>query len=266
MFTNNSGGFFQPDNNQFQGGGMFNDQNTQGGNNGGNKFDNNGPKKARLYVPMTLKMVADVGTGPDDQCQLDGNNVDQVIVVGALFDQHKENMRTIFEIDDTTGQQKIIFYQKGENEVPSQLRDFEYSEGAWVKIFGTIRVFKDEKALIGSHIQVIQKQDLVTNHFLQTMVAHQIRTKGVLNKADLKQQVGGNQMISRPAAGADFTAKVMNLMRETTKNQRFTHRNDLWAILQNQMTNGDFQNALNQLQEEGAIYTTVDNDCFSITE
>ena len=73
-------------------------------------------------------------------------------------------------------------------------------------------------------------------------------------------------MLSRPAVGTDLTRIVLDLMKETTKNQRFTHRNDLWAILQNKMSNSDFQNTLNQLQEEGAIYTTVDNDCFSITE
>ena len=104
-------------------------------------------------------------------------------------------MRTIFEIDDTTGSQKVIFYQKGENEVPSQLKDFEYEEGAWVKIYGTIRVFKDEKALIGSHIQMIKQHDLVTNHFLQTMVGHQIRNKGVLQQSDIQAAGAGNQMI-----------------------------------------------------------------------
>lgn len=54
-------------------------------------------------------------------------------------------------------------------------------------------------------------------------------------------------MLSRPAVGTDLTRIVLDLMKETTKNQRFTHRNDLWAILQNKMSNSDFQNTLNQL-------------------
>ena len=50
----------------------------------------------------------------------------------------------------------------------------------YVRVFGTIRVFKDEKAIVGTHIKRIEKFDEVANHFLQTFVAHQIRQKGVL--------------------------------------------------------------------------------------
>jgi hypothetical protein len=50
----------------------------------------------------------------------------------------------------------------------------------YAKVFGSIRVFKDEKAIVGTHIKKIEKFDEVTNHFLQTCVSHCIRTKGVL--------------------------------------------------------------------------------------
>jgi hypothetical protein len=50
----------------------------------------------------------------------------------------------------------------------------------YAKVFGTVRVYKEEKAIVGTHIRKIEKFEEVTNHFLQTFVAHQIRTKGVL--------------------------------------------------------------------------------------
>jgi hypothetical protein len=34
------------------------------------------------------------------------------------------------------------------------------------KIFGTIRVYKEEKAIVGTHIKKIVKYEEVTNHFL----------------------------------------------------------------------------------------------------
>ena len=37
-------------------------------------------------------------------------------------------MRTIIEINDNTCMFKIIFYQKGENETPMALKDYEYKE------------------------------------------------------------------------------------------------------------------------------------------
>jgi len=50
----------------------------------------------------------------------------------------------------------------------------------YAKVFGTVRVYKEEKAIVGSHIRKVEKFEEVTNHFLQTFVSHQIRTKGVL--------------------------------------------------------------------------------------
>jgi hypothetical protein len=55
-----------------------------------------------------------------------------------------------------------------------------YSKLAWVKVYGTVRVFKNEKAIVGTHIKRMDKMDEVTNHMLQVFVAHCIRKQGVL--------------------------------------------------------------------------------------
>ena len=51
----------------------------------------------------------------------------------------------------------------------------------YVKVFGTIRVFKEEKAIVGTHIKQIEKYDEVTNHLLQVFVSHSMRTQGTLH-------------------------------------------------------------------------------------
>ena len=58
----------------------------------------------------------------------------------------------------------------------------------YVKVYGTIRVFKEEKAIVGTHIKKIEKFDEVTNHLLQVFVAHCIRKKGVLSNSALMGQ------------------------------------------------------------------------------
>lgn len=57
-----------------------------------------------------------------------------------------------------------------------------------MKVYGTIRVFKEEKAIVGTHIKRVDKFDEVTNHLLQVFVAHCIRKKGVLSNRDLGAQ------------------------------------------------------------------------------
>ena len=37
-------------------------------------------------------------------------------------------MRTIVEIDDTTGRFKVIFYKKDENSEPKAMKDYNYKD------------------------------------------------------------------------------------------------------------------------------------------
>jgi hypothetical protein len=99
-------------------------------------------------------------------------------------------MRTIFVVDDTTCSNKVIFYQKGENEVPTALKDFNSRENIYVRVYGSVRVFKEERAIVGTKIMEITKHDEIPNHFLQVFVGHNIRTKGVLSPADIKGAQG----------------------------------------------------------------------------
>lgn len=94
-------------------------------------------------------------------------------------------MRTLYELNDNTSAHKVIFYKKGDNEKPKALKDFDYKENTWVRVKGTVRVFKEETAVIGNLIQVITQHDEITNHFLQIFLAQQIRKKGVLSQDQL---------------------------------------------------------------------------------
>ena len=46
-------------------------------------------------------------------------------------------------------------------------------------------MFKEEKAIVGSHIKKVEKFDELTNHFLSVFVSHCIRKKGVLKPREL---------------------------------------------------------------------------------
>lgn len=75
-------------------------------------------------------------------------------------------MRKNFWLNDNTGSFKVVFYMKGENEIPLPLKNFNTANLGWVKVYGTVRVFKNEKAIVGTHIKRMDKMDEVTNHML----------------------------------------------------------------------------------------------------
>ena len=78
----------------------------------------------------------------------------------------KEAMRTIIEVNDSTESFKVVFYHKDANETPQALKDYDFQKGAFVRIAGNIRCFKEETVIIGNRVTNITKHDEVTNHFL----------------------------------------------------------------------------------------------------
>lgn len=133
-------------------------------------------------------------------------------------------------------------------------------------------MFKEERALVANHITTVSDHNEITNHLLQVFVAHNIRQKGILSSNEVAQvsgrAPGANPFTGREAsrANVEYSRIVLDLMKEVTKKQRFAHKNDLWTICQNQMTNAEFINSLNSLMDDGAIYTAIDDDQFAITE
>ena len=81
------------------------------------------------------------------------------------------------------------------------LKDYEYKENTYVKVYGSIRVFKEEKAIVGTKIEQIEKHDNITNHFLQVFVSSQIRHKGILTSNDIKMESGNNNTQSNMGGG-----------------------------------------------------------------
>lgn len=55
-------------------------------------------------------MIADAQPRPDDVCEIDGEQLNDIILVGRLITKQEESLRTTFEINDNTGSTKVIFY------------------------------------------------------------------------------------------------------------------------------------------------------------
>jgi hypothetical protein len=182
-------------------------------------------------------------------------------------------MRTIFEVDDGTASFKLIFYQKGENDVPYALRTLEFTEGMYARIYGSLRVFKEDRALVGSNIQAITNHNEVTNHFLKIFTAHCIRKHGNLTNQDLS---GGNQamgamskgMQSNQVSGMDSQQMILNVMRELKRHNgsQFVNKNDVWTSCQAKMSKTDFDSQIKNLEDEGSIYQAGSADTFCLTD
>mmetsp|Transcript_16234 Transcript_16234/g.27459 ORF Transcript_16234/g.27459 Transcript_16234/m.27459 type:complete len:166 (-) Transcript_16234:225-722(-) len=135
-------------------------------------------------------MIHKSALSPDDQCEFDNGQFNDIILLGRVVAMYEENMKTNMVIEDSTGVQTVNFYQKGDNQVAAPLKNFTYTreKDQWVRVYAIIRIYNEQKYVVGISLNEVEKMDEVTNHFLQIFVNHNIRNKGVLSNEDLQTQ------------------------------------------------------------------------------
>ena len=172
----------RPEGNQFGG---QNNRNSYGGNQTQNQYGNGQEgqqkRKPRIFVPMTLKSIAEAAIGPEEKLEVDGEDICDFIAVGRIVQVYKESMRTLVDLCDSTEIQNVIFYQKGEMEEPESLKGVDLVVGSYLKVYGSMRIFKEQRAIVASKCENLVKHDEITNHLLQCFVSSNIRQKGTLS-------------------------------------------------------------------------------------
>jgi hypothetical protein len=191
MFTDNAGGFFQTDNQTANmSTGMFGND-TMNRNSYANEGQQQQPQrkyKNKVFAPSSLLMVENAVAGSNDELEIDGQPVSDIAIIGKVVSMTTQNMRTVIELSDSTSFGSVTFFHKGDHSVPAALKDFEYKEDQqqWVRVYAFIRVYNDNKNIVGVKLEEIKNQNDVTNHFLKIFVAHNLRKKGVLNNEKLQ--------------------------------------------------------------------------------
>lgn len=111
-------------------------------------------------------MLEEAPVSPDDHLEIDAQQIEDVVIVGNLIDIQHQAMRYVYLIHDGTSCSKVVFYSKGENEKPSALADFNEKQNVYVKVYGSVRIFKEERGIVGARIEEIKEHNEITNHLL----------------------------------------------------------------------------------------------------
>jgi hypothetical protein len=66
--------------------------------------------------------------------------------------------------------------------------------------------------------------------------------------------------------GGDEKQTILSVLKELSKNNKFMHKNDIHNLIQHKISKQVLESVLVQLCEDGVIYSTYDNDIYSVTE
>ncbi|CDW85451.1 UNKNOWN [Stylonychia lemnae] len=221
-------------------------------------------KRQKLFVPLTLRMVTACDPRMDDHCEYEGEIISDIEIIGRILQKINDTQRVILEINDGTSTQKVLFYHKNENEEPPIFRNLHYQQFMYVKIYGTIRVFRDEKAIIGSYIKRIDHYDEVTNHFLRVFTKQEIRKHGPLKSKDLQIDKLSASALALEMNQPAYTSSIKENTSETNNYQDFksNHQQANNQIELSQRSNYQHPqfNQSNQQQQQNKNYNYSQNN------
>eukprot|EP00904_Undaria_pinnatifida_P010329 jgi/Undpi1/6426/HiC_scaffold_20.g08907.m1 len=273
------------------------DSPATGGGSGGQKN-----RSKQSILPVNVKQVLESEmSNQDSGAKIDGVDVNQVKLVGCIVELEDASTNTEYTIEDTTGRLKVkIFHSDGEGQNDrSAERRARNEVGTYVRVFGSVRSWKDDRHSVAYDMQPITDFNEVTMHALEIIYTHLFNTKGPLPG---KSSVGGGAAVAQPMhgvgspgfhggggqqgftnmgggmqnnqqggqGGAQGFTKVQQQVHElylSASEEQGLSMTDVFNSLKGQgVSYGDVTDATAFLSSEGHLYSTIDDDHFRSTE
>ncbi|GFQ01427.1 replication protein a 32 kDa subunit b [Phtheirospermum japonicum] len=284
-FTENMYGNSQFDGNAaFSGGGFMPSQTTQTADPSFSPAKN---RDAQALLPLTVKQISEAFQSSDDKANflIDGVDVNNVKLVGMLHEKTERVTDVSFVLDDGTGRIDCHrWYALGYISIIFMwirmltiLVIVEVRNGMYVKVHGHLKGFQGKKQLMVYSVRPLTDYNEIANHFADCIYVHCYNTK--IRKQQDASQVPGhmpNSSVNTPSKGYQSTQSnhfsvqyniegvkgidkmVLNYLQQPSciAREKGVHRSELAQQLN--VTENKILEAIDSLESEGLIYSTID--------
>ncbi|XP_019457364.1 PREDICTED: replication protein A 32 kDa subunit A-like [Lupinus angustifolius] len=156
----------------FSGGGFVSSQSTE--------LNDSSPAHSRSreshgLVPVTVKQISEASHSGDEKSSFVINGVDlnNVTLVGMVFDKVERNTDVNFVLDDGTGRIKC---RRWVNETFDSKEMEEIQDGIYVRVYGHLKSFQGVRQLVAFSVRPVTNFDEISFHFIDCIHNH-LRTK-----------------------------------------------------------------------------------------
>ncbi|CAM6094748.1 unnamed protein product [Calypogeia fissa] len=241
-------------------------------------------------LPLTVKQLSMASQRPaDDNFYVDGQEVNNITLVGMIHSKEEKATDVSFQLDDFTGRIEVKKWIDGQDsEELSDLRNLRNE--SYVRVHGHLRSFQGKRNVVAFSVRAIEDFNEITFHFLECIFVHLTQTKKTQGVSNIPTNAGVygapvnatgtlnqganntssyNQYSAPPAApmggnSADaFRKRVQAFFEEpsSTKLEYGLHRNDVMQRMVG-FTREQVNDAIDFLVNEGHVYSTIDDDHF----
>ncbi|KAK9097865.1 hypothetical protein Syun_024910 [Stephania yunnanensis] len=223
-------------------------------------------------LPLTVKQINDAFNSSDDKSSftVDGVDVNNVTLVGVVSNKAERVTEVSFCLDDGTGR---IDCHRWMNESIDSKEMEEIRDGIYVRIHGHLKGFQGKRHLVVFSVRPVKDFNEIAYHFIESIYVHVHNTKKVQGgnqtlpqNTPMKSGSTGYQAATPNQFSAQFGGvkgidkKILDYLQQPAKLnlEKGIHRDELVRELRVPLDK--IMESIRSLEEEGAIYSTID-DC-----
>lgn len=230
-------------------------------------------------VPLTVMQISQASHSTTDDksnFHIDGVNVNNVKLVGMVFDKIEKVTDVSFILDDGTGR---IGCKRWVNEAFDKRQMENIENGMYVQLVGHLRTFKGNTEILAFSVRPVSNFDEVTLHFVECIYQHIQNNKSQPSANSLSQsQMESSQStpIKTESSGyhsspphqmsvdglKDLDQRVLDYLRQSSQ-ETGVHRDDIARNLK--LSVEKIMESITCLEDEGLIYSTIDEFHFKST-
>ncbi|CAF2374971.1 hypothetical protein BRARA_A03856 [Brassica rapa] len=239
-------------------------------------------RDARTLLPLTLKQLNSVSTNGESNFSIDGVDINTVAIVGRVSRIENRITQVDFVVDDGTGCVECIrwCHERQETEEMEAVR-----LGMYVRLHGHLKSFQGKRSMNVFSVRPITDFNEIVHHFTECMYVHMYNTKprgGSITQATETPRPQPYSSMPTPARPFQTgpSNQFSNQFNDPMHGVRQTVLNYLNRPMHLRSEAGvhcdviarelriplqQVKDALEQLSNDGCVYSTSDETCFKST-
>ncbi|KAF9535278.1 hypothetical protein CPB83DRAFT_1641 [Crepidotus variabilis] len=269
---------------------------SQFGSGGGNFYNNNGgggggfetspfgsPSRQKSDVAQSLRpftigqLQQATQLHSDAEWRVEGQEVGQVTVVGQVVSIQRQPTNHVFQLDDGTGliEARRWIASTDEDGTPKD----EIAEQRYIRVTGGLKSFGKKRYVNITSIRPISNSHEIYFHLLETMTVYLTLTRGSPHKgADgpVVKGEGGSSIANYSSQNAAAMEQFSNLpafkrsivqyiLSQATREEGIHVGVIARAIGSSEADANQISQALDELMDEGIVFTTIDDSHFNVS-
>uniref|UniRef100_A0A1J3JP22 Replication protein A 32 kDa subunit B n=1 Tax=Noccaea caerulescens TaxID=107243 RepID=A0A1J3JP22_NOCCA len=240
-------------------------------------------RDARTLLPLTLKQLNSVSTNGESNFSIDGVEINTVAIVGRISRMENRITQVDFVVDDGTASAECVrwCHERQETEEIEAVK-----QGMYVRLHGHLKSFQGKRSVNVFSIRPVTDFNEIVHHFTECMYVHMYNTKtrgGSVTQATATPrpqmpysamptpakpyQTGPSNQFSNQFNDPmhDVKQTILNYLNQPVnlQSEAGVHCDVIARDLRIPPLKA--KDALEQLSNDGCVYSTTDETCFKST-